>query len=69
MNPEDTYSLLDLDSIAELPSVTVPHAVGVVAPRDKDKERQAAVAAAIKGQLAANGLTRYDSPSRHGIPI
>lgn len=64
-NPEDIYEALDLDSIAELPSVTVPHAAGLLAPRDKDKERekerQAAAAAAIKGQLAAHGLTRCAS--------
>ena len=36
-NPDDTYASLDLDSIAELPSVTVPHAVGVAVPRDKEK--------------------------------
>ncbi len=35
-NPEDLYEALDLDNIPQLPTVTVPHAPGVVnAPRDK----------------------------------
>lgn len=58
--PEDIYEALDLDNIAELPSVQVPHAVGAAQPRDKEKEREkervAAAAAAIKTQL---GVTRY----------
>ena len=42
--------------------MTVPHAQGAAVPRDKEKEREKererAAAAAIKGQLAAHGLTR-----------